>query len=341
MDIYKDILEGLISELKETPEDKQFLGTARIKWGKSDVFNNNKRYYAHTVATPAIENFNKESQKGVGIVGQLDHPAGTSNTLLANASHLITKVWIDKDKVWWADAKIFDTTRGKDLLTILKTGTKIGASLRGIGEVGNDGKVKPGLEIRAIDFVSSPSFGSSATVDKSNVFESYIPDEKYEFSEDDLVAVTDAMDELSDETVALIQEKLKKSDHIDMTKGQIKAMPIWIRMSKDDPDIKPFHEWFKEQQKLFGQNTPQDKYALNEELRRQNSLKNEERIAGTSHSANLMYGSRQRIEARQKEIDKALEGKSMTEKTVSRLFAEYILAGGHLSRADWIKEFGF
>ncbi|MCK4819848.1 hypothetical protein KA005_29050, partial [bacterium] len=93
--------------------------------------------------------------------------------------------------------------------------------------------------------------------------------------------------------------------------------------------------------RLLGQNEPQDEYALNEEKRRQSSLRNEERIAGTFRSANTMYGSRQRIEARQKEIDKALEGKTMTEKTVSRLFAEYVLAGGHLSRADWIKEFGF
>ena len=337
---YKDIFEGWIAELKETPDDKLFLAGLKFKWGRSDDWNKNKRYYPDFVAGVAIEGFNKESQKGVGIVGQLDHPIGTAGTLLSNASHLITKVWKDKEKVWWAEAKIMRTSKGIDLLAVLKTNTKIGASLRGVGDVKN-GKVQPGLEIRAIDFVASPSFGASATVDQSNVFESYVPDEKYEFNEDDLTAVTDAMDELNDETIALIQEKLKKMDHVDMTKNEIKAMPIWIRMSKDNPDIKPFHEWFKEQQKLFGQNEPQDQYALNEEKRRQSTFKNEERMAGTFRSANTMYGSRQRIEARQKEVDQALAGKTMTEKTVSRLFAEYVLAGGHLSRADWIKEFGF
>jgi len=338
---FKDILESVLVELVETPKDKQFLAGLKFTWGKSDKRSKNNTFYTDLVATPAIVAFNTESQKGAGIVGQLDHPIGTAGTLLANASHLITKVWKDDSKVWWAEAKIMDTTRGRDLLAVLKTKTKIGASLRGFGEVDSSGKVKAGLQIRAIDFVSSPSFGASATVDQGNVFESYVPDEKYEFTEDDLTAVTDAMDELNDEVVAMIQEKLKKMDHVDMTKNEIKAMPIWIRMSKDHPDIKPFHEWFKEQQKLFGQNEPQDQYALNEEKRRQSTFKNEERMAGTFRSANTMYGSRQRIEARQKEIDQALAGKTMTGKTVSRLFAEYVLAGGHLSRADWIKEFGF
>jgi len=338
---FKDIFESGLENFVETPEDKLFLGSGDIKFGKSDWRNKNDRIYPDLVATSAIKKFDSESQKGVGIVGQLDHPVGTAGTLLANASHLITKVWKDKDKVWWANVKIMNTTRGRDLLAVVKTKAKVGASLRAFGEVDSSGKVKAGLEIRAIDFVANPSFGASATIDKSNVFESFIPEEKYEFNEDDLTAVTNALDELSDETVQLIQEKLKKMDHIDMTKGEIKALPIWIRMSKDNPDIKPFHEWFEEQQKLFGQNTPQDKYAINEEQFRQNTFKNEERIAGTSRSANTMYDSKQRIEARQKEIDKALEGKSMTEQTVSRLFAEYVLAGGKLSKPNWIEEFGF
>lgn len=338
---FKDILESVLENFVETPEDKLFLGSGDIKFGKSDWRNKNDRIYPDLVADVAIKKFDSESQKGVGIVGQLDHPIGTAGTLLANASHLITKVWKDKEKVWWANVKIMNTTRGRDLLAVVKTKAKVGASLRAFGEVDSSGKVKAGLEIRAIDFVSSPSFGASATIDQGNVFESYVADEKYEFNEDDLTAVTDAMDELNDEVVGMIQEKLKKSDHIDMTEGQIKAMPIWIRMSKDHPDIMPFHEWFEEQQKLFGQNTPQDQYALNEEKRRQSSLRNEEWIAGSRSSANLMFDSRKRIEDRQRQINKALEGKSMTEQTISRLFAEYVLAGGHLSRANWIKEFGF
>jgi hypothetical protein len=338
---FKDIYESGLVNFVETPEDKLFLGSGDIKFGKSDWRNKNNRVYPDIVADVAIKKFDSESQKGVGIVGQLDHPIGTAGTLLANASHLITKVWKDKEKVWWAEVKIMNTSRGRDLLAVVKTGAKIGASLRGVGEIDREGRVKSGLEIRAVDFVSSPSFGASATIDQSNVFESYIADEKYEFNEDDLTAVTDAMDGLNDGVIALIQEKLAKDDDIEMTPQKIKAFVLWIKMQKDDPNIPPFNKWFKEQEEKFAQDDPNYREVLNEGLRRDANFKAEERIAGSRSSANLMFDSRKRIEARQKEIDKALEGKTMTEQTVSRLFAEYVLAGGHLSRADWIKEFGF
>ena len=157
MNKYKDVIESELVEFVETPEDKLFLAKAKIKWGKSDERNKNNRLYPDAVASAAIEKFNKETGKSVGVVGQLDHPIGSSSTLLSNASHLVSKVWKDDKKVWWAEVKVFDTGRGRDLMTILKSGTKIGSSLRGFGETDKDGKVKPGLEVRAIDFVSSPS----------------------------------------------------------------------------------------------------------------------------------------------------------------------------------------
>jgi hypothetical protein len=196
--------------------------------------------------------------------------------------------------------------------------------------------VKSGLEIRAIDFVSSPSFGASATVDQSNVFESFIPDEKYEFTEDDLSEITSAMDELNDETVQLIQEKLSKEDNIEMTEGKVKALALWIKMSKDNPNIAPFHRWFDEQQKLFARNDPNRQQELNEALRHKASVTEEKRISGASYGID-----KKRIEDRQRQIDEALQGKSMSELTISRLFAEACLAGYKGSRADWIKKFGF
>lgn len=338
---FKDIFESKIVDLVETPNDKLFLGKAKFKWGRSDSENKNGRTYPDLVATPAIKAFNTESQKGVGVVGQLDHPSSGSNTLLANASHLITKVWKDDSKVWWAEAKIMDTTRGRDLLAVLKTKTKIGASLRGLGEVGSDGKVKAGLQIRAIDFVSSPSFGASATIDQSNVFESFIPEEEDEFNEEDMKQLTDAMDSLSDETIKMIQEKLEKTDNIKMTPERIKGLILWIKCSKDNPNIAPFHEWFVEQQKKFGVTDSNLREELNDGLRREATLKEEKNIAGGGHSANTLYGNRERIEKRQREIDEALSGKKMSERTVSRLFAEACLAGWRGSRAEWIKKFGF
>lgn len=342
MDKYKDILESVIAELTETPNDKLFSGTVKFKWGRSDEWNKNKRFYPSLVADSAIEAFNKESQKGAGIVGQLDHPMGTAGTLLASASHLITKVWKDDKKVWWADAKIMNTSRGKDLLAVLKTGATIGASLRGFGDVDKDGKVKAGLKINAIDFVSSPSFGASATVDKSNVFESFVPEDEDEgWNEESLEQLTEVMDGFSNGTIALIVEKLEKTENIKMTPERVKGLILWIKCSKDNPNIAPFHKWFVEQQEKFGATDSNFKEELNEGLRKQANFRNEERMAGTSQSANTMFLSRRQIEQRQKEIDQALEGSRHDAKTISRLYAEYILAGGKLSRVEYIKEFGF
>ncbi len=335
---YNDVFEGMVAELNKTSKDTHFLADAKIKWGKSDERNKNNRIYPDEIASTAIEDFNKEAQKNVGVVGQLDHPQSGS-TLLSNASHLVSKVWKDKNKVWWADCKILNTTKGKDLMTVLKAGTTIGASLRGSGEVDKQGKVLPGLEIRAIDFVHSPSFSASATVDKSDVFESYIPDGEDEWDEESLKEITKAIAPLSDATVKMVQKKLEASDGIIMTEERIKALVLWIKCSKDNPNILPFNEWFVAQQKKLGGTGSIFEEEVNDGLRRKANSRAEKRMADSPQHANTLFESRKRIEDRQKKVDEALRGKSMSTKTISRLFAEACLAGFRGSRADWINQF--
>lgn len=331
---FLEVNESIV-EFTEAKDDN-FLGALKFPFGKAEIMNKNKHFYPFKIFDHAVTGLNTRAEKGAGVIGQLDHPIGTGSTLLANASHILTKVWMDSNKEAWAEAKIFDTSRGRDLLAILKSGAKIGSSLRGYGEIDKDGKIKAGLEIKTVDLVVDPSFGASASVDQSNVFESFVPEGKYEFNENDLQEITSAMDTLSDATIAAIQEKLAKEENIEMTAGKVKALALWIRMSKDNPNIPPFHKWFEEQQQLFAQNDPNRQQELNEELRRQANIKEEKNIAGVSYGTD-----RRRIEERQKEIDSALQGKTMSEKTISRLFAEACLAGYKGSRADWIKKFGF
>ncbi len=331
MNRFEDLFESEVVEVVETPEDKQFLGKAKIKWGKSDEWNKNRRFYADKIVTPAIEAFDNESQKGVGIVGQLDHPVGTAATLLANASHLITKAWKDDSKVWWAETRIMRTSKGRDLLAVLKTGTTIGASLRAFGETDKEGKVKPGLEIRAIDFVSSPSFGASASVDKSNVFESYVPEPKEE-KEVDTRPILKELDTLDDEEVKQIQVLLE-ADHVDFTPEQIRALPIYIKHFKNEPGIAPFQEWFRQQVALFASG---GKPGITEEERVRRSINEEKRMAAD-------YGKPRRPDLvnRQKEIDELLKTHTRYDaKTTSRLYAEFLEAGGKGSKVDFIKKFG-
>jgi len=332
---YKDVVESQLYELAEA-KGTVFLSKWKFSFGKSDVFNKNQRYYPKKTFTSAVEALNTRIQKNP-VPGMTDHPLGGGNTRLSDVSHVLLKTWMENG-VAWAEAGILNTTRGKDTLKILKSNVPLGASLRGFGEVGSDGKVKPGLDIRSVDIVCDPSFGPDATITQANVIESYIAEE--EFNEEDLKQVTDAMDELSDATVQRLQEMLEKDGGGDWSKQELKALPLYIKALKDNPKLPTFHEWYKSWQEKFA-GGERDQYAINEELYGQSIVKNEERLAGSFDSANTLYSSRKRIEARQKEIDQALSGKVMTEKTVSRLYAEYVLAGGHLSRADWIREFGF
>lgn len=336
MNKYKDVVESQLYELAEA-KGTVFLSKWKFSFGKSDVFNKNQRYYSKKIFTSAVEALNTRIQKNP-VPGMTDHPLGGGNTRLSDVSHVLLKTWMENG-VAWAEAEILPTTRRKDTLRILKSNVKIGASLRGFGETDKDGKVKPGLEIRSVDIVSDPSFGPDATITQANVIESYIPEE--EFNEEDLEKVTNAMDELSDATVARLQEMLKKDAGGDWSKGQIKALPIYIKALKDDPNLPEFFKWYKGWQEKFAQDDPNLQEELNEGLRRQANFRNEERIAGTSRSVNTMYSSRKQIEQRQKEIDDALEGSRHDAKTISRLYAEYILAGGRLSRVEYIKEFGF
>ena len=242
---YKDIFESncRLTEAK----DSNYLGTLVFNWGRSDVFNKNHRYYPHKTFIAAVNELNTRIGKA-NVPGQVDHPVSGGSTRLGDVSHILTKVWMDENKVAWAQASILDTQKGRDTLKIIKSGVAIGASLRGYGEVDSSGKVKPGLQVKTVDLVVDPSFGADARVDQSSVIESYISEEEYEFSENDLNEITSALDSLNDETILLIQEKLEKDDNIQMTAGKVKALSLWIKLSKDDPNIVPFHKWFKEQQ---------------------------------------------------------------------------------------------
>ena len=333
MNKYNDIFES--THRWTEAKDPNYLGTLIFSWGRSDVFNKNHRYYPHKIFTDAVNALNTRIGE-VNVPGQVDHPLGGGSTRLGDVSHILTKVWMDENKVAWAEAKFLKTQKAKDALEVIRSNVPIGASLRGFGEVDKDGKVKPGLEIKTVDLVVNPSFGADARIDKSSVIESYVPEGEYEFNENDLQEITSAMDELSDETISLIQKKLSEEDNIEMSAEKVKALTIWIRMSKDNPNIAPFHEWFEKQRKLFAKDDPNLQEELNDGLRREANLREEKNIAGASYGID-----RKRIEKRQREIDEALSGKKMSEKTVSRLFAEALLAGYKGSRADWIREFGF
>jgi hypothetical protein len=166
-----------IQEIEKEREEatglsKNTLATIDFSFVKADEENENLRVYPEDVVKKSIGEFEEHIEKSP-VAGCLDHPIG-ANSELAKVSHVLTNVRYDEQtKKGRATAAILNTQKGKDLLTLINSGMKIGASMRGIGETDQLGNVKPGYQLHSIDIVCNPSFGSAAQISNANlVYES-------------------------------------------------------------------------------------------------------------------------------------------------------------------------
>jgi len=153
----------------EILESKKEGVLAKIKFpfGKADTVNKNNRCYPLEVFSTAVKNLG-EKIKSAFVPGMADHPVGVSGTQLSGISHILTDVWLENGKAW-ASANILSTSKGSDILKVLKSGVQMGSSLRGSGEVDKNGMVKPGLVIDSVDLVCNPSFSDDARVGIDNI----------------------------------------------------------------------------------------------------------------------------------------------------------------------------
>lgn len=154
----------------ELTEEKttHFLAKLKFPFGKLDWKNGNNRTYTSDNTIPAIEEFDSKLQSDK-ILSQVGHPAKGSAVAIKDGSHIITKTWVDDAKTMWAEAMLLNTGKGRDVMTILNSGVKIGASLRGIGKTNTQGHVEKGLKIMGVDIVSNPSFHQHAELTSANI----------------------------------------------------------------------------------------------------------------------------------------------------------------------------
>jgi hypothetical protein len=125
---------------------------------RSEMKNQNKRVYPHSILTREVENYQKAVREGRA-VGELDHPE-SSTVSLKNASHVIREIWWNGQTVM-GKVEILSTPSGKILERLLEDGIQIGISSRGVGstEKSNEGFdiVQPDYQIICFDIVSDPS----------------------------------------------------------------------------------------------------------------------------------------------------------------------------------------
>ena len=160
---------AVITEKTKLP--KYALAKLGYSFGRGDKENFNKRTYPEDILIREINRKNEEIKKSK-IVGQLEHPL-SGQTKLDKAMHVISNLAYDRvSKLATAESLVLDTSGGRDFLTLLNSGVKMGVSMRGFGNIDKDGRVKTDYKLSTLDFVLKPAFGVDARIDQSNIIES-------------------------------------------------------------------------------------------------------------------------------------------------------------------------
>ena len=130
----------------------------RGKFQKCDEQNNNGRVYPKKVLENQVKALQDKIQER-SLVGALDHPPNDA-IHLSQASHLITKLWVESNGDVMGEAEILSTPSGKIVEALLNDGVKIGISSRGLGSVSESEKgkiVNEDFKLITFDLVSDPS----------------------------------------------------------------------------------------------------------------------------------------------------------------------------------------
>jgi hypothetical protein len=125
---------------------------------KGNTKNGNGRKYPSHVLEREMKNYDMLIKQRRAF-GELDHP-DTSVVDLKNASHMVTRYWMDGDTVMGA-IKILDTPCGEIVKGIVKSGGQVGISSRGLGSVVNESNgtsiVQEDFTLICFDIVADPS----------------------------------------------------------------------------------------------------------------------------------------------------------------------------------------
>lgn len=167
----REIIE--VKELKILSERKNKAGDTTMRiiapWIVTGRKNQNGRLYSLPLIQREVAKFQDRVNQGSAI-GSADHPSGAFTTL-DDASHIITKLEVDKQGRGTMEATILPTSKGKNVIEIIKAGGQLGISARGAGTVSPSGTVESDYKLLGIDLCTSPS-EPEAVFNKDNVFES-------------------------------------------------------------------------------------------------------------------------------------------------------------------------
>lgn len=176
---YFELCEGGVCQDLLTEDEKRRVaeGDLCILSGvmqMSETQNGNGRVYPHAILEREVENYCKMVEERRAL-GELDHP-DTSVINLANASHLVTKIWMEDNKCM-GKIEVLNTPSGNILKNLVECGVKLGISSRGMGSVTERNgvtMVEDDFQLICFDMVSDPStpgaFMMTEAKQPSNIF---------------------------------------------------------------------------------------------------------------------------------------------------------------------------
>jgi hypothetical protein len=158
---YYALCEGGVCQDLLTEEEKRYVADGGMILSgimqMTETQNGNGRVYPHKTMVREVKNYQKLVQENRAL-GELDHP-DDSVINLKNASHMITEIWMDGQKVM-GKMKILETPSGKILKELVNGGVTVGVSSRGMGSVSEQSgqtMVEDDFQLICFDMVSEPS----------------------------------------------------------------------------------------------------------------------------------------------------------------------------------------
>jgi hypothetical protein len=156
----EELFEIMLGEIEEKQE-KDYV-TLKFPFMRADALNLNGRIYPRKVVEKVVKETQAKLRSGESIYGGPAHPQGSLE--LDAVSHRLLAVEMVGDKAY-ATAQVLPTTKGSNLMVILRHGGSLGVSSRGFGTVAKEKKDGKDVEVvqddyilNGCDFVTAPSF---------------------------------------------------------------------------------------------------------------------------------------------------------------------------------------
>tara|TARA_B100000212_G_scaffold274212_1_gene213698 strand:+ start:166 stop:774 length:609 start_codon:yes stop_codon:yes gene_type:complete len=176
---YYELCDGGVCQDLLTEDEKRRVAEGKVTilsgvMQMSETQNGNGRIYPHAILEREVKNYCKMVDERRAL-GELDHP-DTSVINLANASHLVTKIWME-GKNCMGKIEVLNTPSGRVLQELVNAGCKLGISSRGMGSVTERNgvtMVEDDFQLICFDMVSDPStpgaFMVTEAKDSPNIF---------------------------------------------------------------------------------------------------------------------------------------------------------------------------